>query len=241
MEVDEEDAAAALHHPPRGHGRVDATGEERRHRARRPHREPTGAGRRVDVHERLGGQHLDVNLELGAVQVHARGGPLEHERAERAVELHRRHRIRLEGAPGADPERGEGAPLDEPADHGLHRVERGRNAVRERGARHAADAERPLAHALGRRVGVEVEENATRELAEAHGGEVRGGSGEVPGEVPEEERAVAALQPDLVVVHDHRGTQPGHCHEVREAGFIRGWPEPGALQEPAPVPTPRAC
>src|SRR5207244_9213795 len=82
--------------------------------------------------------------------------------------------------------------------------------VRERGARHAADAERPLAHALGRRVDVEVEENTTRELAQAHGGEVRGGSGEVPGEVPEEERAVAALEPDLVVVHDHRRTQPGH-------------------------------
>src|SRR2546427_6496696 len=72
----------------------------------------------------------------------------------------------------------------------------------------------------------EVEEDAARELAQAQGPEVRRGAGEVPREVAQEERAVAAFQPDLVVVDDDRGSQAGHRSGVREAATLRGWPAP---------------
>src|SRR5207249_12280770 len=50
-----------------------------------------------------------------------------------------------------------------------------------------------------------------RELAETHGAEVRRRAGQVAREVAKEERAVAALEPDLVVVDDDRGSQPAHA------------------------------
>jgi hypothetical protein len=160
VEVHEDHAAAALDHAPGRHGRVDAAGQQREHGAAAADRQPSRPRSPVDVDERLRGQDFHVNLELGVVEIHARARALDHERAQIAVQLHRRHRIRLEGATRGDPEGAEAAAVDERRDDRLHRLHRGGDAPGDRGTRHAAHARRTLADGRGGGVLPYVEQDA---------------------------------------------------------------------------------
>ena len=145
VEVHEHRPAAALQHPPRRHRRVDAA------RQRAPPRCPPSppAGRRGRAAARARrtprpGAPPPRSPPRGRSRstrvVHA----LEHEGAERAVQLDAGQRIRLEGPAGADAERPELAPLDEPTDHALHPLQRRGRAVAEGDTGHAAHAPGPL-------------------------------------------------------------------------------------------------
>src|SRR5207245_500934 len=166
----------------------------RRYITARAHRESARTRFGVDVDEGLGRHDLDVDLELRLTQVDFRGDALEHERTELAVELHARHRVRLERAARRDPEGREGAPVDEPRDHRLHRLDGGDDPIRERGARHAADATHPFPDR--RRIGmlVELEQDAAGNLAEVHRPDIGGCPSEISRQMAEEQRSVPALE-----------------------------------------------
>ena len=211
VEVDEHDRAAAPHHAPGRHGRVDAARQQRRHGAARAHREPAGPGLPVEVDERLVRQHLDRDRQRGPLEVDAGAGAPEDEGPELTVELDRRQRVRLERSPRRDPERLELAPLDQPGDHRLHGLDRRAHPVGEGEVGHAGDARDPREHRLGLLVTLEVEEEAAGAADDRDRRQIGGGPREVPGELAEEARAVAALQADLVDVDDDAGAEPGHA------------------------------
>jgi hypothetical protein len=163
------------------------------------------------------------------LQVYAGLDALEHERTQRAVQLDAGQRVGLECAAGADAKRAEPAPLDELADDRAHGLERRRRPVAQQHAGHAAHAERAVSHRLRPRVAVEVQHNPTRALAKPRGTDVGDRALQVPGQMAQEQRSIAALETDLVVVHDEDGAQPAHgVSPARPPAFAR---------EPAP----RAC
>jgi hypothetical protein len=60
-------------------------------------------------------------------------------------------------------------------------------------------------------VTLEVEDEAAGAADDRDRRQIGGGAREVPGELAEEARAVAALQADLVDVDDDAGAEPGHA------------------------------
>src|SRR5881628_1037115 len=81
------------------------------------------------------------------------------------------------------------------------------------------DARGAVADGLRVLVAVQVEQDASGELTQPQRPEVADGALEVACELPEEQRAVAAFEADLVVMHDDRGTEAGHgasVHRIRE-------------------------
>ena len=228
VEMHEEHPAAALHHAPRRHRRVDAAREQRRHCTGGADGQPAGAFDTVERDIGLRRQHLDVDHLVGVLEIHARGHARHDEGAQRAVEIHAAHGIGLERAPRGDAERREGPPLEQPVEQRLHRVERGRRAVRERDAGHAEDARRAVAGRLRRGMVLEVHQDAAGELLDRGGARVGQRALDVAPQVPQEQRAIAALEADLVVVHDEHGSQPHHVS-----------PPPPPARGPAPAR--RAC
>src|SRR5207245_7174948 len=75
--------------------------------------------------------------------------------------------------------------------------------------RHAADATHPFPDR--RRIGmlVELEQDAAGNLAEVHRPDIGGCPSEISRQMAEEQRSVPALEAELVIVHEHHGTQPG--------------------------------
>ncbi len=213
VEVHEHHAAAALHEPPRRHRRVDPAGDERGHRAARPHRQAPGPGVPVGVDEGLAGQHLHPHVALRVLEAHPRvGAEREHVRAELPVQLHRGEREGLERAAGRDPEGAERAALDHPFHRGAQGLEGGAGAQGQREVGDAAHARQTLAQRLRMGMAGEIEHEAPGQLDQAHRSQVRDGPQDVLLEVTQEHRAVAPLEADLVVVDDRGGR--GHCSSM---------------------------
>src|SRR2546426_1112878 len=76
-----------------------------------------------------------------------------------------------------------------------------------RGVRDAEDTVEPFPHRRWVRVALEVQHDASRQLDHANGSEVAHRAREILLEPSEEERAVAALEADLVVVDDYAGRE----------------------------------
>ena len=68
MEVHEQNAAAATHQPPCGHRRIDTARKQARDAPAHADRHPAGARFLAEVVERVVGERLDVNRELGVVR-----------------------------------------------------------------------------------------------------------------------------------------------------------------------------
>ena len=111
MEGDEVRIAAALHGLPRGHRRVDATGEEAQNAAERADRQTARPGQTAQEDVRALVADLDAELELGVLQLHLDAlRPGQDALGDEAVEVGRLDREALVRAPRANPE-GDGAPL----------------------------------------------------------------------------------------------------------------------------------
>jgi hypothetical protein len=206
VEVHEDHPAAALHEPPRRHRGVDAARDQRGHRAARAHRQSARPRVPLGVDEGFARQHLDPHVALRVLEAHPRVGPQrEHVRAELPVQLHRGQRKRLERAPRRDAERAEGAPLDGPLHRGAEGLERGPGTQGQREVGDAEHAGQTLAQPLGIRVTGEIEHEPPGQLHQAHRPQVADRSQDVSVEVAEEERAIATLEADLVVVDDRGG------------------------------------
>ena len=221
VEVDEDDAAPALHDPPRRDRRVDAAREQRGHRAARADGQAARPGAPLRVDEGLARQHLDAHLQLGVIEVHAHvGAERQDVGAERAIDLDRGERKRLEGPARGDAERAECAPGDGALDGGLERVHLTPRPLGEGDIGDARHAAQPVPHR--RRIGVtgQVEHDASGELNEPRGAEVADGAPDVLLKVAEEERSIAALQADLMVVDDGAGARRDRRHHSPSAGRV---------------------
>src|SRR5262245_56791957 len=181
----------------------------------------------MNVDERLRWHDLDVDLELRMAQVDAGSDALEHESAELAVQLDARHRVGLERPPRGDPERREALPLDEPGDDRLHRLDGRGDAIRKREARDPEHTLHTVTH--GGRIGVifEVEQDPARDLAERQRPQIGRRASEIPGQMAQEERAVAALEPELVVVHEADRATAAHVSRARPRARGRARARPG--------------
>src|SRR2546430_2776515 len=89
-------------------------------------------------------------------------------------------------------------------------LRRGGRAVGQGDARHAEDRRDAIARPLRCRMALEIHQDAPRELLDRGGPGVRERALDVAPEVAQEERAVAALEADLVVMDDERGPQAHH-------------------------------
>src|SRR5581483_4117047 len=89
VKVDENQAAAALHHAVRGHRRVEAAGDEGHDAAARADRQAAGAWNLLEAEEGAFRQNLDIDRHLGIFEIDARAGLLLDRRAENPVDLRR--------------------------------------------------------------------------------------------------------------------------------------------------------
>src|SRR4051812_31440914 len=112
MKMDEDEAAATLHHAVRGDGRIEAAGDERYDASAGADRQAFDAGDLFETEESRVRQDLDVDRELGVLEIDADAGLLFHRRAERPVDLRRGERKCFVRAARIDAERREVPPVD---------------------------------------------------------------------------------------------------------------------------------
>ena len=106
MKVDEEHAAAAPHQPPRRDRRVDAPREQARDSSADADRQAAGAGMLAEKVERLVRQRLDVDGQLGVVEIDVPAARFLDPAADLALDLRR----------------GQGKPLVRPAHRDAERL-----------------------------------------------------------------------------------------------------------------------
>ena len=87
VKVHEGDSAAAPHHPPGGHRRIDASGQEGHEAAAGSARQPAGPGFLAEVIEGLAGHDLDADDQRRVVQIHGPAPKVRDACAERAFDL----------------------------------------------------------------------------------------------------------------------------------------------------------
>jgi hypothetical protein len=143
-----------------------------------------------------------MDLQLGRTQVDAGPRALDHEGPEIPVQLDRRQRIRLERAPRRDAERREPPSLDDRGHRRLHGLHGRRYPGGQCRAGHAAHVRHASENGVRPLVALEIEQDPAGELLNADGPEVAGGPLQIPEQMAEEERPVAALEADLVIVND---------------------------------------
>ena len=229
VEVHEDHATAPLHEPPRRHRRVDAAGEQRRHRAARAHRQPARARPAVAVDEGLARQHLDVDVQLGMLEARRASG------AARA-----RGRRARDSSPASESGKVLNARRAVMRNDAKRRPSVTRStarlsasmsgAVRSARAKLATPKTRPMrsATASASTPAVEAQHDAARQLLHARGTEVAEGAREVLLQPAEEDRPVAALEADLVVVDDDHRRARRRFERHRRLGRAR-------MLGPAPV------
>src|SRR5262249_21383827 len=116
------------------------------------------------------------------------------------------------------PERAERFPGERAFEGVLHRVESGRNPLREREVRDAGDTAEPIIDAF--RVGMagQIEHDASGQLDDAHRPEVADRAQQVLVQVAQEERTVPTLQTDLVIVDDRAEARGSTAHASVSVG-----------------------
>ena len=203
MKVNEDDSAAAPHHPPRGDRGVDAAGQQRGDFAADADGESARAGDFVGVDESVLASDFDAEVDVGADEINAGAGRLARSVAEPDVEVVGGERKALVGAVGGDAERGEGARErgfeEEALDVGVGGLGAGGEAELD-GAKDLGGAAADLAP-----IGVGGEAHPDHHPGRPDVLDV-GAGGRAPqilDEAARESRLVATLESDLVEPDDH--------------------------------------
>ena len=202
--MDEDETAAALHHPVRRHRGIDAAGDERHQPPAGAHRKAAGTRHLVQAHECARRQDLHRHRQLRLGEVHSRARPGLHQCTQLPVDVVGGERKAFVHAPGLHPEGVEGLILQgfqnvcRQGRHvgvgALHRGEIG-------DAEHPAE---PVGHFLRRHVVVEVQQQSRRGVADLLESQSPEGRAQVSFEVLDEVGAVAFLEGDLVVSNQGR-------------------------------------
>ena len=211
MEVHERHDTAALHHAVRSHRRVDAPGQQARHASRGPRRQATGSALLVEVVERLGGQHLDVDDELGVAEVDPPAARFLDASADLALNLRRGERKPLVGPPRGHAKAAACAIAEVAKDRGAQQLDVGRtrSRVREVGdAEHMADS---FADLVAARERTEHDFDPSHQRANARHLQVRQGTTDVAHEPAQEPGTVLPLEGNLLIVDDN-GVHRGICN-----------------------------
>ena len=202
VEVHEQDAAAAPHHPPRRDRRVDAPGQQAHHPSTRADRKPAGTAILAEEIEGFVGQRLDVNRQLGMRQVHRPVPRFLDPAADLTLDLGRRQRKALVGPARRQPERRRRRVAEIVEDCRGNRLDLERRPA---GLREIADAEhsrQPIAHhaPVGRRAQDDLD--TSHEHAHRLHVEVRQRRAQVAHQPRHEPRAVLSFKSDFLVVDD---------------------------------------
>ena len=169
VEVHEDHAAAALHHPPGRHRRVDAARQQRGHGAAGADRQAARPGRRSSDTNASSGRTSTTISTSERSRSRASSGTRSSTKAPRARFISTLVMgIRLEGAPRADAEGARTGGPHEAPDRGLHRVQGRRRC--DSPARRSPPRTRAAAGRVPPRAadGLEIEHDAAGPLAQRH-------------------------------------------------------------------------
>ena len=204
MEVHEQHRAAALHHAPGRHRRVDAAREQRGHPARAADREAPGAPAACSNENRTRSFSTSTkSVSSGCVEVHARARGALDRGAQLALDLDRAQREALAGAARGTRKDAKERPRTASTTRRLERGEVERRFGGRREVRHAEDgrdalAERRLGHRPAASSEMRPASRRTRSSPRSAVARRR-----LSASLSTKKGAVAALERDLVVADDH--------------------------------------
>ncbi len=202
VEVHQHHRAAPLHQPQGGDGRIDAAREQSRHAPADAGRQAAGTLHLVEMVEGRILQELDTDRERPAVEIHLPAARLLDAPAEFPLDLRRRHRQVLHRAAHADAEAG-GVDARQVGQQGVaHRGHVGRHVGRLREVGHAEDVQEAIADLRVVGLGLEHHLDAPHQRPHVAHAEIRSHPANVPHELADEVRPVAALEGDFLIVDD---------------------------------------
>ena len=179
VEVDEQHRAAAPHHAVGRDRRIDAARQQTRDATAGPGRQSAGARLLAEEIEGVIRQHLEVNRQLGIVEIDVPALRLLDETADFALDLRRRERQAFVGAPCGHAERGRSPIAEVVEDRRGERLKFVRRPGGIRKVRDAEDVPHPLAYGLPGRRGAEVDLDAAHRRPDRPDVEVGQGGAQV--------------------------------------------------------------